>query len=138
MNNNFFKKIIFSIFSFIVFISILNPHNSFSATRSQLDKLPGGTNIEKTVDAGGKGLNISNDLPTMVGLGIKLILGLLATIALVFMVKAGIDWILAKGEQPKIKKSREVLTAAVIGMFIIVISYALSDFVLNQITVIGG
>lgn len=64
---------------------------------------------------------------------IKVVLGFLGTIAVVLIIVAGFQWMTAAGSEDKIAKAKKIMTAAVIGLVIVLMAYALSTFVINAI-----
>lgn len=64
---------------------------------------------------------------------IKVVLGFLGTIAVVLIIVAGFQWMTAAGNEDKIAKAKKIMTAAVIGLVIVLMAYALSTFVINAI-----
>jgi hypothetical protein len=77
----------------------------------------------------------SNSVPTIVGGIIKVLLGLSGTVALVFVVWGGIQWMTSKGDTTKISGARKLMISGVVGIAIIAAAYAITDFVIKQITV---
>jgi type IV secretory pathway VirB2 component (pilin) len=64
---------------------------------------------------------------------IKVVLGFLGTIAVVLIIVAGFQWMTAAGSEDKIAKAKKIMTAAVIGLVIVLMAYALSTFVIKAI-----
>jgi hypothetical protein len=64
---------------------------------------------------------------------IKTALGLLGTVALVLVVYAGFLWMTAGGNTEQIDKAKGVLSAAIVGLVIILSAYAITDFVINEL-----
>lgn len=88
-------------------------------------------------DAGGQtGAGYAEDqkLETIVGYIIKVVLGLLGIIFLALIIYSGIMWMTSAGEEKKIKTAKDTLTTSVIGLVIVLSAYAISDFVINQLT----
>jgi len=69
----------------------------------------------------------------LIGKIINVILGVVGSIALVMFVYGGITWMTSAGSADKIKKGREIVVWAVIGLVIIFSSYALVNFVIKGI-----
>lgn len=123
-------------FIFLLFISVFlfgsNNLNAANNLRNKLDNLDGNnTSIKTIVDNGG--MNTGTSAPVLVSSIIKLILGLFGTVALIFVIKAGISWMKSKGNPEEIKKARSIIASGFIGLAIIAVSYSLTDFFLNQI-----
>lgn len=60
---------------------------------------------------------------------IKIFLGFMGIVFLVLIVWAGYNWMTAAGNEEKITKAKDVLTAAVIGLIIILAAYAITDYI---------
>lgn len=85
-----------------------------------------------------------NDLGEPLGLGnqdirltiasiINVALGLLGIIAVIIIIYAGFLWMTAGGNDDKIKEARTMLINGLIGLIIIITSYAVARFVLNAL-----
>lgn len=64
---------------------------------------------------------------------IRVGLGLLGTIAVVLVIYAGFLWMTAAGNEDKIKRAKDILKAAVIGLVIILSAFAITSFVISQL-----
>lgn len=90
-------------------------------------------------DLGGGGLsNVAikagvntTPLDTKIGGIIATILGMLGTVFLVLTIYAGVLWMTASGDEGKIEKAKEIITAATIGLIIIFMAYGITSLVLN-------
>jgi hypothetical protein len=72
---------------------------------------------------------------------INVLLGLLAVIFLVLIIFGGFTWMTAMGQEDKIKKAKQTITSAVIGLLIVLLSYAIVNliiFFLNQSNIFYG
>jgi len=128
----FIKSIFFIIISLFIFSSFQVNADSVSL-KDKLDNLDGNnTHVQAIVEKGGMAANTS--LPALIASIIKLVLGLFGVIALIFIIIAGIKWMGSKGDAAKIQESRKIIASGAIGLAIIASSYALTDFVLSQIT----
>ncbi len=63
---------------------------------------------------------------------IQSLLSLLGIIFLVLMVYGGYLWMTAAGNEEKVTKAKNLITAAIIGLIIVVASYAISVFVVSK------
>ncbi len=97
----------------------------------------GSTNSAASL-AGSGGLNTTTSVPVIIGNVIKVILGISGTVALIFIIWGGIQWMISKGDPTKIGSARKLMTSGMIGIAIIAAAYAITDFVIKQITVIAG
>ena len=73
------------------------------------------------------------NIPLVVGKVIKIVLGIVGSIALVLFITAGFIWMTAKGEATKIKKATDIMLWAAIGLVVIFSSYAILNFVFGII-----
>ncbi len=64
---------------------------------------------------------------------INTILGLVGIILLILFIYAGFLWMTAGGDSDQIKKAKDILKNAVIGVIIIVLSYAISNYVISRV-----
>jgi uncharacterized membrane protein YwzB len=72
-------------------------------------------------------LDRTKDLETMIGTAIKIVLGALGTVFIIFMFVAGNTWMQAAGNEEKIKKSKARIQSLIVGLVIILLAYALSS-----------
>ncbi len=95
---------------------------------------------EGLAEAGRLGFDspISDDPGTVVGLFINIVLGVLGVIFLVLTIYAGFLWMTAAGNEEQVKKAKHIVVQAVIGLVITLSAYAISDFVINQLTAATG
>ncbi len=132
-----FKKI-FSLF--LLVISLFSFNFVFSADFGSMDKIIGsdGQLSESSKTIAGDTLNTEKTVPDMVSSIIKIALGLFGTVALIFVIWGGVDWLLSKGDSKKIGDARNRMVAAAIGLAIIAAAYAITDFIISQISIIAG
>ena len=84
------------------------------------------------------GVDTARSVPEIIGLSIKIVIGLVGTGCLVMIIYGGVLIILAKGEKTKILEARKKMVPAIIGLIILTAAYAIMDFILKQITVVAG
>lgn len=75
----------------------------------------------------------TGDLSGKIGAIVGSLLGLVGTVFVVLMIYAGVLWMTAAGEEEKIKKSKDLIIGAVIGLVIIFSAYAITSFVLEDV-----
>lgn len=89
--------------------------------------------------AGSQTVSLSNPLgsdvtiPGLIGRVINAILGIVGSLALVMFIYGGFTWMLAAGSSEKVKKGKDILVWAAIGLIVIFSSYALVKFVITSI-----
>ncbi|MBI5221585.1 MAG: hypothetical protein HY979_02155 [Candidatus Magasanikbacteria bacterium] len=81
--------------------------------------------------SGGAGFGAPQDPRLIVVTTIKILLGLLGTIFLCLTLYAGYLWMTAGGNEDDVTKAKTLLTQAVIGLIIILLSYSITIFVAN-------
>lgn len=87
-----------------------------------------------TAASAGTLLNASNvdyTLASYIGLLIQALFGLLGVIFLILTVYAGILWMTAGGNTDNVKKAKQILGNATIGLILTLASYAISLFVIG-------
>jgi len=92
--------------------------------------LTGGLN-NAAADAG---YNQTLTMPVLIGRFIGIMLGLIGIIFIVYLVWAGIMYMTAAGDDTKVKKAKQMINQSIIGIIIMVSSYALSSFIISQLT----
>ena len=85
---------------------------------------------------GAAGFGARPSILFMIGTVIQVILGLVGLAFLVLLVYAGILYIMARGDEAQVKKAKALISDAVIGMIIIVASYAISTFVIEALILV--
>ena len=80
------------------------------------------------VSPGGK----SDDVYSLVNTTVSAGLGALGIVFFGLMTYAGIRWMTARGNEELVGKAKHTLEAAMIGLIIIVLSYALTAFILGK------
>ncbi|HRT11147.1 MAG TPA: hypothetical protein P5194_01210 [Patescibacteria group bacterium] len=91
-----------------------------------------GTIDAYTNDQNGVGFS-ETDPRTVVARIVKIALGFLGTIAVVLIIVAGFQWMTAAGNEEKIGKAKKLMSAAVIGLVIVLMAFALSSFIINAV-----
>jgi len=73
------------------------------------------------------------NLPEFIALIIRSLLGILGLIFFIIILYGGWLYMTSQGAEDKIKKAKETLTTAVIGLIIIFAAYAIASFVTSAI-----
>ncbi|MFH0853036.1 MAG: Ig-like domain-containing protein [bacterium] len=89
-------------------------------------------------DIGGQvGLGTA-DLKGVVINVIKWALGIMALVAVSFIIYGGIIWMTSHGNKDKIDKAKQIIISAVIGLIIVLISWAIVTYVINTFIDVTG
>ncbi|MBU2542304.1 pilin [Patescibacteria group bacterium] len=75
------------------------------------------------------GLSDAGSVPVIVGNVLGSVLSLVGVLFFALMLYGGIVWMMARGNQEDEKKALSTITAAIIGIVIVVSSYAITNFV---------
>jgi cation transporter-like permease len=119
------KKINFFITTLILTFIIIP---GFCLAQGNLDSALG--HLKNTGDIAGT--SDSGDVQTIVGKVINAALTMVGMIFLVLMVYAGYLWMTARGEADQVEKAKSIITAAIIGLVLVVSAYAISVFVTSR------
>ncbi len=69
----------------------------------------------------------------IIGLIIRILLGILGIIALIIVIYAGFLWMTAGGDEKQIARAKKLLINGIIGLVIILASYAITSFIINAL-----
>jgi hypothetical protein len=67
---------------------------------------------------------------SMTGLVISIVLGLVGVVFLGFIIYGGFTWMIADGNEEKIKKANKTIMGAIFGLIITLAAYAISTFLI--------
>lgn len=95
------------------------------------------SNLDTVNDSAGLG-GSGSTLTVTIGLVINAFLGILGVIFLVLTIFAGFTWMTAMGDEKKIAKAKNILISAVIGLVVLLSAYAISSFVIDQLSTATG
>jgi type IV secretion system pilin len=79
------------------------------------------------------GLGSEANLSEVVSSLIKILLSFLGVIFVVLIIYAGFLWMTSAGNEEKIGKAKKTMTAAIIGLAIVLAAYSITWFVLDTI-----
>ena len=89
------------------------------------------TGLSATANTAGYSTGVS--IQTYIGYGIQAVLGVVGAVLFAMLVYGGVMWMISEGDQTKIKKARDIITYAIIGIIIILGAYTVTQFITNQI-----
>lgn len=67
----------------------------------------------------------------IIGNLIRAVLGIVGSIALLMFIIGGFTWMLAQGNTEKVKKAREIMIWAGLGLVVIFASYTIVNFIIK-------
>jgi len=139
---NFFKKIdIRNIIAVVFFIAILIiPFLAFAQMPGDSSISTGGSSVNPLDKvsgiAGGSGYDTSasaSSLSDIISNVINAFLAILGVIFLILIIYAGYLWMTAQGNDEQVKKAKDLIRNAIIGVIIIVAAYAITAFVFSYL-----
>ncbi len=74
----------------------------------------------------------TTDINTLIGQVINGVLGIVGSLALLMFIYGGLMWMLAAGSAERVKKGKDILIWAVIGLIVIFSAYALVKFIFTN------
>lgn len=120
------KRLLSFVFSLLIMFGVLSISTSVSALApNQPDTL----GLSYGAETGLSG----QDVRITVARIISVALGLLGILTVLLILYAGFMWMTAAGEEDKIKKAKGILTAAIVGLAIILSAYAITRFVIESL-----
>ncbi|NCN07787.1 hypothetical protein GW933_03825 [Candidatus Falkowbacteria bacterium] len=120
-------KIIFSLVVLVTVFSVaIMPQARANVLLDGLTKTVEGTDLSN----GTTGIN----LPIVIGKIIQIFLSFLGVIAVIIIIYAGFLWMTAGGDSGKIEKAKSYIKNAVIGVVIILTSYIITSYVIEQVS----
>ena len=75
----------------------------------------------------------TNTLPETISIFINIILGFLGIVAFIIILLGGCKWMTSGGDEEKIGEARKLMGAGVVGMAIVLASWAIASFVIAQL-----
>lgn len=76
---------------------------------------------------------VKEDLDIFVGKIVKAVLAIIGVILIAVIVYGGVTYATAAGSEEKIETGKKILVYAIIGVIIIALAYALTDFVIKAL-----
>jgi hypothetical protein len=117
-------------------VSLANTNEGAQKTLDGLNETVKGNNSKDGIDAYKSQVdkNPQDILTNRVTNIISLILSFLGVIFLAITIYAGFLWMTAQGNDTQIKKAKDLLINAIVGLIIITAAYSLTAFIGNQLT----
>ncbi|MFH1173455.1 MAG: hypothetical protein V1692_02910 [bacterium] len=113
------------------FVLLTNPRG-FGSLDLLITPAQGAYGLETTANVAG--LTGIDDPAKFIGQLIGAALSLLGVLFLALMVYGGYLWMTARGNEDQIKKAKEIIIAAVTGLAIVLAAYAITSFVMSNLT----
>jgi len=78
------------------------------------------------------------DLETTIIRVVQWVLGFLGLVAVIFIIYGGVVWMTAGGNADKVTKAKKIITRAVIGLIIVLLSWAIVTYIINRMSQFTG
>ena len=105
-----------------------NP-DAIGSARDKLGKIGKITGFSNTEDLSKGDLGLYDKIASIV----NILIGLAGIIATIFIIVAGLKWIMAGGNEEQIKSSKDTIKSSVIGIIVILAAFVLVNFVINNL-----
>ncbi len=119
------------LFSFLAFSFLIFPITVFALTTDSVG-ITGPNGVESYTVNGGIHLSDKNPIDMTVRL-INVAMTFLGIIAVVIILVGGFKWMTAMGSEDNIKKAKELMSAGIIGLVIILAAWGIARFVVNTL-----
>ncbi len=107
---------------------------SVSANDNLGDAFKNGGPLTKVANPGAGGYDTTKTLDTTVADIIQAAISLVGVIFLILMIYGGYLWMTDRGNSDTVEKAKKLITAAVIGLIIVVGAYVITYYVLSKMT----
>ena len=84
-------------------------------------------------DAAGCDNSSSNALPTVVQNLLNVVIGITGIIAVIFIIIGGVQYMTSTGDAGKITKAKNTILYAVIGLVVVILAFAIVNFVIANV-----
>lgn len=111
------------LFTFLLATFLIIPY--FSVSAFNLETEGGLSTTGKTANIQDTRVSIGDSVAVI----LKQVLSLVGVLFFCLMLYAGFLWMTAAGNDKQIEKARDVLTAALIGLIIVIAAYSITQFV---------
>lgn len=81
----------------------------------------------------GQGVALSGNFGGVTGTVVAMALSLVGTIFFVLMIYGGFVWIKSAGREDEITRAKKIVITAIVGLAVVLSSYAITNFVLNRL-----
>lgn len=122
-------KIIIFVLSFLAFLLVAN--FCYAANSNLGDAFEKNGPLDQVAGNNGAGYNTTQSPENIISLIITTVLSFLGVIFLVLAIYAGYTWMTAGGNEELVKKAKDTLTSAIIGLVIVLASYVISWYIIN-------
>jgi len=123
------KKII--VINVLFILILLIPVVAMSADLG--DAWGGDKLLDKAAGSGGAGYKTATSVEDIISKIIQIALSFLGVVFLVLLIYGGFLWMNARGNEEQVTKAKNLITAAIIGLIIVISAYAISWYVISKL-----
>lgn len=120
------------IFLVLIFLITVNTGFCFAADLGDAFKTDMGSPLRSAGDAAGYQVGSEATIEDTIAAVINVLFSFLGVIFLLLMIYGGYSWMMARGNEQEVEKAQGTIKAAVIGLIIVISSYAFSVFILEN------
>ena len=73
------------------------------------------------------------DIPTLIAIGINALLGIAATVAVLFIIIGAVQYLAATGNPDSIQRAKSTILYAVLGLILAILGYAIVFFITSKL-----
>lgn len=125
------KKYIFKIAAMLALIIMLFPF--YAGAQNLRNAFGPNSQLDASADKAGYD-NSKYQIQPIISDIIKAFLGIIGIIFLILMILAGYNWMTAHGDEQKVTKAKDTITASIIGLIIVLGAYAITFFVVSKLS----
>lgn len=120
-----FKLIALAILSSLIGLTLATPTFAIDPCDASLPPT--------VLEANGCDNNTKDALPTVVQNILNVIIGITGIIAVIFIIIGGVQYMTSAGDAGKAKKARDTILYAVIGLVVVILAFAIVNFVIKNV-----
>ena len=97
-------------------------------------------NAKSEVTSGISSVNDGNstDLPSFITNIVNILLFLAGAVAVIVLIIGGIRYVISSGDSGQVQSAKNTILYAVVGLVVVIMAYAIVNFVINQFQGNGG
>lgn len=128
-------KFLKSIILLVVSILLITTFGNYCYSANLKNAFGNDSPLQKIAGDSGAGYDTSNEgsIEKTIGQILTILFSFLGIIFLILMIYSGFLWMTARGDEAQVTKARGIMTAAIIGLIIILMSYVISYFIIKNI-----
>jgi hypothetical protein len=130
-----FKKFIIPVAIIILLVVLFSSNICLAGWESELKDAGENTGL---IGGGSTTAEAQNQVNSLTVRIVQFFLGAVGLTLLIMLIYGGFLWMMARGDEAKVTKAKDLIENAVIGLIIVLAAYGISYFVLSQLGSITG